>query len=264
MLIDTHAHLNFKPFNKDWERAIRRAFDAGVKGIINVGSNLATSKKAVEIAENYEKGIYAAVGLHPIEVDEDDFHEPAFLELAQNPKVVAVGETGLDYFHRSSREKQKEVFKKTVKIANSVKKPIILHNRESDDDLLALLDKKEYQVEASPRGVVHCFGRDLETAQKFFNLGFYLSFTGNITYNVGAKKEEMLKKVPLEKIMVETDCPYLAPQSRRGKRNEPAYIGEIARKLAEIKEVSFDEISRITTENAKNLFRIKESSVDAS
>ena len=259
MLIDTHAHLNFKPFNKDWERAIKRAFDAGVKGIINVGSNLATSKKAVEIAENYGKGIYAAVGLHPIEVDREDFDEPAFLGLAQNPKVVAVGETGLDYFHRSSREKQKEVFKKLVKIANTVKKPVILHSRESDDDLLALLDKKEYQVEASPRGVGHCVGRDLETAQKFLNLGFYLSFTGNITYNVGAKKEEMLKKVPLEKIMVETDCPYLAPQSRRGKRNEPAYVVEVAQKIAKIKGISLEELGRITTENAKNLFRLKES-----
>ncbi len=250
MLIDTHAHLSFRDFDKDRDQVIKRAFEIGVEKIINVGTNFKDSKDSIALAEKY-KNIYATVSLHPIDVENEKFDEKLWLELAKNQKVVAIGETGLDFFHLSDKEKQKEVFKALIKIAYRLGKPLILHSREADKEVLDILTNSELP---SKRGVIHCFSRDYTIAKKFLNLGFLISYTGNITYN--KERSSSIPKVPLNKIMVETDCPFMAPVPFRGKRNEPSYVKYIAEKIAEIKNVSFEEVAEKTTQNAKDLFNL--------
>jgi len=251
-LIDSHSHLDFEEFDKDRELVIQRAFDSGVKIIINIGTSLESSKKSIALAEKYEN-IYAAVSLHPIDVDTEEFNEAAFLELARHPKVVAIGETGLDYYHSSDKDKQKQVFKKLVQIASKAEKPIIIHSRDADEDILLLL--KEMDLPKS-RGVIHCFGRSYEAAKKFLDLGFLISYTGNITYNYHLERLDSVKEVPLEKIMVETDCPFLAPAPFRGQRNEPSYVKYVAEKIAEIKKIDFSAVAEQTTKNCAKLFNL--------
>ena len=250
MLIDTHAHLDFEQFDKDRDIVIKRAFSSGVERIINIGTNFEASKKSIELAEKYEN-IYATVSLHPIDVDEEDFNDEKFLELAKHPKVVAIGETGLDYYHQSDKNKQKEVFKKLIKIAVILDKPIIIHSREADEDIISILKNSKLP---SKKGVIHCFGKDYNIAKKFLDLGFSISYTGNITYN--PQKMSSSKEVPLEKILVETDCPFMAPVPFRGQRNEPAYVRYVAEKIAEIKEISFNEVAEITSQNCFYLFSL--------
>ncbi len=259
MLIDTHAHLNFKAFNKDYNQVIQNAFDNNVKDIINIGSDIKTSKKAVSIAEEYDEGIYASVSVHPIHVDEiEDVKTTVdqLKELAQNPKIVSIGETGLDYFHNKNTKKdQKELFIALLNLASELNLPVIIHSRDAHKNTLEIL-KKESNKQKAISGVVHCFSGSLEQAQEILDLGFLISFTGNITYSNNENLQEVVKNIPLDKIMTETDCPFLAPQKYRGKRNEPSYIIEIAKKIAEIKEISFKEVSKITSNNAKKLFKI--------
>lgn len=250
MLIDTHAHLDFKEFDKDRPQVIRRAFEGGVEKIINVGTNLKGSQDSITLAEKY-KNIYAGVSLHPIEVGNEKFDEKIWLELAGHQKVVAIGETGLDFYHSTDREKQKEIFKELIKIACQVKKPLIIHSREADQEVLDILTNSELPPK---RGVIHCFGRDFALAKKFLDLGFLISYTGNITYH--KERASSILKVPLNKIMVETDCPFMAPAAFRGKRNEPLYVKYVVQRIAEIKNISFEEIAEKTTQNAKKLFRI--------
>ncbi|MDD4990546.1 MAG: TatD family hydrolase [Candidatus Pacebacteria bacterium] len=249
-LIDSHSHLDFEEFDQDCELVIRRAFDSGVKMIINIGAGLESSKKSIALAEKYEN-IYATVSLHPIDVDKEEFNEVSFLELARHPKVVAIGETGLDYYHSSDKDKQKLVFKKLVALGAQVKKPIIIHSREADEDILSML--KEMELPKS-RGVIHCFGRGYEMAKKFLDLGFLISYTGNITYN--SERQSSIKNVPLEKIMVETDCPFLAPAPFRGQRNEPSYVKFVAEKIAAIKSLNFEEVAEQTSRNCVKLFNL--------
>ena len=250
MLIDTHAHLDFEQFDKDRDIVIKRAFSSGVERIINIGTNFEASKKSIELAEKYEN-IYASVSLHPIDVDEEDFSDEKFLELAKHPKVVAIGETGLDYYHQSDKKKQKEVFEKLIEIAVILDKPIIIHSREADEDIISILKNSELP---SKKGVIHCFGRDYNMAKKFLDFGFFISYTGNITYN--PQRRSSSKEVPLEKILVETDCPFMAPVPFRGQRNEPAYVRYVAEKIAEIKEISFNEVAEITSQNCFYLFSL--------
>lgn len=247
-LIDSHSHLDFEEFGKDRELVIQRAFDSGVKMIINIGTGLESSKKSIALTEKY-KNIYATVSLHPIDVDAEEFNEVSFLELARHPKVVAIGETGLDYYHSSDKDKQKQVFKKLVQIAVEIEKPIIIHSRDADEDILLLLEEMELP---KSRGVIHCFGRDYEMAKKFLALGFLVSYTGNITYN--SERQGSVKEVPLEKIMVETDCPFLTPAPFRGQRNEPSYVKYVAEKIAEIKKIDFSAVAEQTTKNCIKLF----------
>jgi len=251
MLIDTHAHLDFEEFDKDRDLVIKRAFDSGVEKIINIGTNLKSSKKSIGLAEVYEN-IYATVSLHPIDVDDEEFNEQDFLKLARHPKVVAIGETGLDYYHKSDQGKQKEVFKKLVGIAASLEKPIIIHCREAEADVLDILKNL---VLPKGAGVIHCFGKDYQTAKKFIDLGFIVSYTGNITYN--PQWIASIKEMPIEKIMIETDCPFLAPTPFRGQRNEPAHVKYVAEKIAQIKGLSFEEVSQITTKNAIKFFKLE-------
>jgi TatD DNase family protein len=267
-MVDTHAHLNFEAFNKDYAQVIERSLASGVKTIINVGSKLATSQKAVKISGEYKKGIYAAVGLHPIHVTDEEFKVKEFGQLAKNPKVVAIGETGLDYYHyQQSKDLQKEIFIKHLQLAKGINLPVILHCRGSKENPKdAYLEMLEIIKDKNFSGVIHCFSADWPIAQKFLQLGLYIGFTGPITFkNATPELLEVVKKAPIDKILTETDCPFLAPEPFRGQRNEPAYVEYITRKIVEIRNLSFDpsplakgegfeKIDKITTANAKKLF----------
>ncbi|MCL5795690.1 MAG: TatD family hydrolase [Patescibacteria group bacterium] len=264
MFIDTHAHLNFKAFKNDYKDAIGRAFDANVKGIINVGSNLETSEKAIEIAHQYEKGVYAAVSLHPVHVLDEKFAYDKYLALAKDEKVVALGETGIDLYHdKKTIDLQREVFKTILEIAQEVNKPVILHCRGAQDspffiydELLNILTPHTLPHKPIIKGVIHCFGGSLGQALKFIKMGFYIGFTGIVTYKNAEVMQDVTKNIPLEKILIETDSPYLAPQKYRGARNEPAYVIEVAKKIAEIKKISLEKVEEITTKNAIKLFNL--------
>jgi TatD DNase family protein len=245
MLFDTHAHLNFNTFKDDSFDVLQKSLDNDV-WMINVGSQYGTSKRAVTMAEKYEKGAYAAVGLHPIYAEET-FDYEKYKELAQSKKVVAIGEIGLDYKQEyvSFKEKQKEVFLKQLDLAKELNLPVIIHCRMAHEDLIGIL---------KPRlsGVMHCFTGDWAQAQQYLDMGLHLGFNGIIfKFDV----DEVIEKVPLEKILIETDCPYLTPPPMTG-RNEPIFVRYVAEKIAKIKGLSYNEISRITTENAKKLFKI--------
>ncbi len=287
MLIDTHAHVNFRAFKDDWRETIKRSLD-GDTWVINVGSNLATSRRAVEIAGNYPESVYAIVGLHPIhaaarEVDPDeldggpgfsgsgeDFDGEEFAKLARNSKVVAVGEIGLDYYRIGEaaglslfagdagfvsgvKKLQAGIFKKQVEFALEFEKPVVLHCRESYGEMLEIL--ADYKRK-NPRlcGVNHFFSGRLSEAEALWEMGFLVSFTGVVTF--ARDYDKVIKAAPLDKLMVETDAPYVAPEPFRGKRNEPLYVRYVAEKIAEVKGLDFDEVARATTENARNLFRI--------
>lgn len=269
MLIDTHAHVNFNAYKNDADEVIRRSLDNHI-WMINIGSQDDTSKRAVEIAEKYEKGVYAAVALHPIHlgpqkfVDEEEvkfktreeqFDISKYRTIAKSQKVVAIGETGLDYYHvedEKIRELQKEVFIKHLALAKELNKPIIFHCRKAYDELLKEL--KTQSAKRKIRGVVHCFMGKWSQAAEFLRLGFYLGFDGPITYC--RDYDKVIKNCSLERILVETDSPYLTPEPFRGQRNEPLYVKYVAQKIAEIKEVSCEKVAEYTTKNARELFRI--------
>jgi len=254
MYIDTHAHLNFEAFKTDYPQAIDRAFAADVRGIINIGSNLETSKKAIEIAEKYPTGVYAAIGLHPIHTKDEKFNEEEFIKLAKNKKVVALGETGLDYYYdRSTKVLQKEVFERHLKISQIVSKPVILHSRDAGEDVLSVLMAQRPE----PLGVMHCFQGDWSYAKVILDMGLYISFTGLITFSKNYDTFEAIYQIPLERILIETDCPYMTPEPYRGKRNEPAFVVEIAKKIAKIKKIPLEKVAAETSENAIELFGLK-------
>ena len=273
MLIDSHAHVNFNAFKND----SRQVLDDCIKNdiwVINIGSQYTTSKRAVEMAQNYQKGIYAAVGLHPIhltdiKVDEqevnfktsaEEYDEKKYKELASQDKVVAIGETGLDYYHiekddEDTKNKQKEVFIQLITLANKINLPIILHCRDAYDEMLEILESNQELLRNS--GVIHCFGGSLKQAQQFIKLGFYIGITGIITFGKkAAALEEVVSVIDLEQILIETDCPYLAPEPYRGKRNQPQYVEYVAKKIAEIKKISYNKVSQITSDNTIKLFKL--------
>lgn len=247
-LIDTHAHLNLPEFEKDREAVFARAVAAGV-GIINVGTDLTTSKLAVELAQN-RKGVWATVGLHPTDWAEN-FKREDYLTLVQNEKTVAIGECGLDYFRadKSSAEKQKAIFIQQVELANELNKPLMLHIRDAYHDAFDVL-----KAHAKVRGNVHFFAGTWEEAKLFLDLGFTISFTGVITF--AQDYDKVIKNTPLEMILTETDCPFVAPEPYRGKRNEPLYVQEVLKKLAEIKNLSYDEVALTTLANARRVFKL--------
>lgn len=278
MYIDTHAHLNFEAFKSDYREAINRAQENDIHGIINVGSNLATSKKAIEIANEFP-GLYAGIGLHPIHVKDEEFDEAAFLKMAKNKKVVALGETGLDYYYdKSMADLQKEVFQKLLKMASVISKPVILHSRDAGEDVLSIL----MQERSDTRGVMHCFQGGWPYAKMILDMGLYISFTGLVTFSKNYETFEVIENTPLERLLIETDCPYMTPrpltpelypkgfldeQERRsdggraepyrGKRNEPAYVAEVAKKIAELKKISLEKVAEKTSQNAIDLFGLK-------
>jgi len=272
--IDIHSHVNFKAFKDDGNAVIKRALDNGTF-LINVGSQYSTSKRAVEIANKYNEGVYAIVGLHPIHLEEsyhdededgegfmtrtEEFDKEKYLELLKDSKVVAIGECGLDYFHCKPEtiEKQKKVFKEQVSLAKETNKPLMLHirNDAKNSNLNAYQDVLEILKEfPGVKGDVHFFAGSVEEAKIFNDLGFTVSFTGVITFT--HDYDEVIKSVPLNMIMAETDCPYVAPVPYRGKRNEPVYVKEIVKKIAEIKNLDEEIVAKAIVENAKRVFDI--------
>jgi TatD DNase family protein len=271
---DTHAHVNFSAFKEDGEKVLQKCLAEGVF-VVNIGSQYSTSQRAVEYAHKFNDGIWAAVGIHPIHLDKktihidseeldikangEDYDAEKYLELAKDEKVLAIGEVGLDYHHFSReennvvelKEKQKEVLIKFIKLANDVNKPAILHCWDAYEDLLEIL--KNYPV--NKKGVVHSFIGSYKTADKFIELGYKIGLNGIITY--GESYDRLVKEINLENIVIETDCPYLTPRPlEREKRNEPIFVKLVAKKIAQIKEISAEEVARITTENAHKIFDI--------
>ena len=253
-LIDSHAHLDSGQYDNDRDEIINRAKMNSISHILTIGCDLASSEKNVAIAQQYEQ-IYAAVGVHPhdaLEINAENLERLRFL-LSQ-AKVVALGEIGLDYYRdRSPRDVQRNAFRAQIQLAKAVKKPIIVHDRDAHEDVMQILEEENA---AEVGGVLHCFSGDLAMAQRCLDLGFYLSFPGPITYPKNEHTRTIVATIPIERLLVETDCPYLAPQKYRGKRNEPAYVRYTAEKIAEIKGLSIEDVARITSRNCYNLFTI--------
>ena len=256
MLIDTHCHLTMPDFEADQSAVIQRATEAGISRLITIGTDIEDSRQAIAIAEKHDF-IYAAVGIHPHDVkditDSDNISE-IIKELASNKKVVALGETGLDYHYMHSPAKtQQEHFRLEIFLAKSLGLPVIVHSREAKEDTLRIL--KEEQIE-STGGVLHCFSGDIEMAEKAMEMGLYISFSGVITFKKATNILDIVKAVPLNRILIETDAPFLSPVPHRGKRNEPAYVKQVAEKIAEVKDIPLEELGRAVMSNASGLFQI--------
>ncbi len=253
MIIDTHAHLDFPDFKDDIDDVIKRAEEVGIEYIINVGTSVGTSEKSIALAEKYNH-IYASVGIHPNAASTVSGEDWSRLEvLAGENKVVAIGETGLDYYRdRSKKEDQKRLFHQHMELAEKHNLPVIIHNREASSDCLEIVRNYSGRV----RGVIHCFAGSRDDAKAFLELGFHISFAGPITFPKAENLREALKAVPVEKLLLETDCPFLAPQPKRGKRNEPSFLQYTIPALAELYKLSVDDIERITSLSALNLFDI--------
>lgn len=253
MLIDTHCHLDFPEFDKDRAEVIRRAQDNGLDYIINIGSSLENSKKSLELSQEYDF-IYLAVGSHPHEADRFDEPERIELErLAKGNKVRAIGEIGLDYFRNySEKENQKKLFISLLKLSQQLSLPVIIHCREAQGDTIKIL--QEYPP---PKVVVHCFSGDKDFLVECLKRDFFVSFTCNITYKNANNLRALVKEVPLERLFLETDAPFLPPAEFRGRRSEPIYVRQLAQEIARIKEINFETVARTTTENAKKFFNLK-------
>ncbi len=250
--IDSHAHVNFSDFDADRAEVLARALEAGV-WVVNVGSNRESSEKAVEVAHEYEEGVYAVIGLHPTDIAED-FGYDFYKKLAQDSKTLAIGEIGLDYHHfadgddiEALKKKQKEVLIKFIDLANEVGKPVMLHCWDGYDDLLQILT--DHPVEKS--GIVHSFVGGFRTAKKFIELGYFIGLNGVVTYTPDFNR--LIKEVPLEKMVIETDCPYLAPGAKKGGRNEPILVREVAAHIAKIKEVEEEDVRVATLANSRQI-----------
>jgi len=255
MLVDSHAHLEMKEFDPDRKEVIERARLAGVDCIVTVGTNLGLSRKALSIARQYEN-IYATVGVHPHDVaraDDKSFDE--LKALAEDPKVVAYGEIGLDYFRNiSPREKQIEMFAKQLELANELNLPVIIHDRDAHEQTLRMVKASGVRL-----GVFHCFSGDWAMARQCIDLGFYISVPGVVTFDKSKVLHEVVRQAPLDSILLETDCPYLTPVPHRGKRNEPSFIIHTAKKVAEIKGLTWEDVAQTAAVNTRKLFRIKTS-----
>ncbi|MDR0127227.1 MULTISPECIES: TatD family hydrolase [Bacillus] len=254
MLFDTHAHLNAEQYNEDLEQVIERAKSEKVENIVVVGFDRPTITRAMELIEEYDF-IYAAIGWHPVDaIDMTDEDLAWIKELSQHEKVVAIGEMGLDYYwDKSPKEVQKEVFRRQIALAKEVNLPIIIHNRDATEDVVTIL-KEEGAADVG--GIMHCFTGSLEIAKACMEMNFYISFGGPVTFKNAKKPKEVVKDIPSDRLLIETDCPYLTPAPFRGKRNEPSYVKYIAEQIAELREMSFEELAELTTENAKKVFRI--------
>jgi len=286
MLFDTHCHIQFRAFKDDHEAVIKRCLDKGM--ILNlVGTQKDTSKWAVEMAEKYEN-VYASIGTHPIHLHpthvdeeethfmtrEEDFDEPYYDKLAQSKKVIGVGECGLDLYHlpkdKTKEEvlaKQKDIFLKHLRFAEHHDLPLVIHCREAHDEMIKLLksetSSKSQIKNLNIQGTIHCFTSNWSHAQQYLEMGFYLGFTGVVTFppkktdpNPQLQLNEVVEKVPLDRVVVETDAPYLAPQSYRGQRAEPWMVEEVVKRFAVVRGVSAEEMAEITTANARRLFSI--------
>lgn len=273
MYIDTHCHLNFKAFNKDLDEVIKRAGEKGVAKIVIPGAKLDSSEEAIKIAQK-NTCCFATVGIHPHHAKDSDTtllyinvvkrYENSLLNLAKKPKVVAIGEIGLDYYQyknypqvdENNKKNQKELLLMQLRLAQFYKKPVILHCREALDDLIDLLSKYQKNSSNTLRGVCHCFAGNKTHLKKVLAMGFYVGFDGNITYKENRELQEVVKETPLDRLLLETDAPYLSPIPKRGQRNEPAYIRHTASFIAKLKETSLENLASYTFNNACSLFNL--------
>lgn len=259
MFTDSHAHLDFKPLDREQQRVIDRAADAGVTRLINVSSNMEGARNAVSISSSYPN-VYGTVGVHPHDADTltpDAIEE--LLRLCAEPKIVAIGEIGLDYFRmRTPKETQQSTFAAQMDLASQTGKPVIIHSRDADADVLEILGRYP-----DVPGVVHFFSGSYETGLRLLDAGYHLGFTGVITFNrksgptpEEARRDVLLKEMPLDRILIETDSPFAAPEPYRGKPNEPAYVVEVARRIAKLRGLSLEDVGNATSENCSRLFHL--------
>jgi TatD DNase family protein len=251
MLIDSHAHLELSDFDDDREDVIERAKKSGVECVVTVGINLEDSRNAVALAERYDN-IYASVGVHPH--DAKSINETTYAslrKLSESDRVVAYGEIGLDLFRNlSPRDLQIKRFGEQLELAGELGLPVIIHDREAHRETVELL--KGWKNRSG--GVIHCFSGDYDMAVKCLDMGFYISIPGTITYKKSETLRDVVRRIPIDGLLVETDCPFLSPEPKRGKRNEPANVVYTARKVAQVKDLPFEDVARITSENTRNLF----------
>ncbi len=251
ILVDTHAHLDSARYKDDLEEVISRAQAADVQAIITVGADVDSSRRAVALAQQHPL-IYATVGIHPHEAAHVGAHDlSALKQLSRHPKVLAIGETGLDFYRNlSPRHSQREVFVAQLELAMEINKPVVIHDRDAHAEVLATLKA------TAPlwKGAMHCFSGDDEMAAQAMEMGLYLSFAGPVTFQNARRLHVMVPQLPLERMLIETDCPYLAPHPHRGRRNEPAYVRLVATKIAELKGLPLEQVAQATTANARNLF----------
>ncbi len=254
-LVDSHAHIDSKTFNNELDQVIKRAAEKGVTHILTVGCDLESSRSSVELALRYPN-VYASVGIHPHDADtiNKDVIEELTRMIETVDKVVAIGETGLDFYRdHSPRDKQRESFRQHIQLAKATGKPLIIHDRDAHDEVIQIMQEENA---AAVGGVLHCFSGDLTMARACIEMGFYISFAGPLTYPKNEPLRDIARALPIDVMLVETDCPYLSPQQWRGKRNEPAYVHATAEKLAEIKGLTLEDVARITSLNAWRLFGI--------
>lgn len=254
MIFETHAHFDDKKFDGDREQLLENLFNTKICTIINVGASIESTKTSIALAEKYEN-IYAAAGVHPSDVDDLNDRTYVWLkEQTSREKVVAVGEIGLDYYwdkEPNVQEKQRYWFRRQLELAAEVNLPVIIHSRDAANDTMQIL--KETQ-DKQLRGVIHCYSYSPEMALEFVKMGYYIGVGGVVTFKNAKKLKETVEKVPLERILLETDCPYMAPEPNRGKRNDSGNLIYVAEKIAELKQITADEVKNVTRENAERLF----------
>jgi len=253
-LFDSHAHYNDEKFEEDRENIIREIYNSGITKIINAGYSLESSKKAIEIAKNYEF-MYATVGVSPNDIENlnTDYLEQ-IEKMAQDKKVVAIGEIGLDYYwNKENKEKQKEIFIKQIELANTLNLPIVIHTREAVMDTIEILKN---QIKCDNKGVFHCCPLNIELVKEAIKLEFYISFAGPVTFKNSKNAEEVVKLVPMEKMLIETDSPYLSPEPVRGRKNDSRNVKYIAQKISEIKQIPIEEVAIQTYKNAQKIFKV--------
>lgn len=254
VLVDSHCHLNMldlRPFDQDVSNVIKRANESGVEHFLCVAVTLSDHAALVQLAEKFES-VHISVGLHPNEAPGEGLDLPKLFEQAKHPKVIAIGETGLDYYRsQGDLSWQQERFREQIHAAKQLRKPLIIHTRDAKQDTIDIL-KAEKADEIG--GVMHCFTEDWEMAQKALDLNFYISFSGIVTFKSAKTLQEVAQKVPLDRMLVETDCPYLAPNPHRGKMNQPAYVKHVAEFIAELRGIPVTEVAEQTTQNYFNLF----------
>lgn len=257
MFIDSHAHLDDKRFDEDRDLVIKSLKENGIDIAVNIGADLQSSINSVELSKKYEN-IYASVGIHPHSADEaDEKALEKIKELADNEKVVAIGEIGLDYYYDNSpREKQRECFKEHLKLAKELNLPVVIHSRDAAQETFDIIQEAQ---DGTLRGVMHCYSGSVEMAEEYINkLGFYISIGGPVTFKNARVVKDVAQSVPLDKLLIETDCPYLTPEPYRGKRNEPMYVKYTAAEIAKLRGITVEELAEATSRNARELFGISE------
>jgi TatD DNase family protein len=263
-LVDSHAHLDFAQFDGELDSILQRASDGGVILVVTVGFDLESSRKAVALARDHAI-LRACVGVHPHDAAGADSQVLEGLRgLVEVNEVVGIGEIGLDYYRdRSPHDVQRRVFREQLDLAAEVGKPVVVHDRDAHDDVMAILRdwaggiSSVKEGKRRPLGVVHCYSGDEAMAEELLQLGFYVSVAGPVTYSNASRLREVVRSLPLDRLLVETDCPFLAPHPFRGKRNEPAHVRLVASKVAEVKNISLEEVARVTTDNARSVFGIE-------